>query len=133
MNKYVDLYLLDIINEDGDSPFMTAIDGLSEEELKKLVKVSRHFFHNASIYIKKEMLYKLPFQTDKTGYGKYCGRCNAKSRAYEGGKCCCNVFLKDLKDRRKIIESAYLARLIVEDNLSVKEDVISLMKGLKIM
>src|SRR5579864_9408051 len=48
--------------------------------------------------IAKRMNYKFKDQEqERIWAGEYCGRCGAKSRSYEGGKCKCDREIKILK------------------------------------
>lgn len=123
---------LDEESESGSCSFFDRVEKLSDEDLEGVLKIATEFTGFATNRIYNEMYYRMPHQQGSlTWAGDYCGRCNYKSRSYEGGKCSCNYEVKDFSRREKIIKNEYIFRKFGENAINA-EDLDLLMKELVI-
>lgn len=111
--------------DDENDLFWDKADSLTLEELREAIFVMIQFDRLASTSIIMKM----------RGNGKYCGRCDEKSRAYEGGKCGCDYQLEFYSDRMNRLKSIYFEKAEEESKVSHasrKEEVTKLLKLEKI-
>lgn len=111
--------------DDENDLFWEKATSLTLEELREAIFVMNQFDRLASTSIIMKM----------RGNGKYCGRCDEKSRSYEGGKCSCDYQLEFYSDKINRLKSIYFERAEEKSKFSSKskqEEVAKLLKLEKI-
>lgn len=97
------------IVEESDEKFQEKAFALDLEALRESIFVTISFLYDASSIIRPQM---------RSGGDKYCGRCNEKSRSYEGGKCSCDYQLKSYKEKLHMLQWIYFEKAEEESKVA---------------
>lgn len=102
------------------------LEKLSTSQIMELYSNYSVFVEETIDEIYARMRYQDPDQeSQKIWMGDYCGRCNAKSRSYEGGSCGCNDLIDDLQCRLEVVKDEMIARITT---VTPKEETVARMK-----